>query len=412
MLTRILTLTAMLVIGLTAQPAQATQELRDKMRELAQRILATTRNQPVAIGTFTGSVDLRDTNSGPGLEGVLTEELNLIQKGVVATDPRLAKFEVKGDYAFAKTRDPKLANIKVVKVKARIIDTETAEDLEQIPFEVILDHTNTIAKVLQFSGSLPDLNADGSQASRAERNQAMDRQRSSPAVTIKGSKVSSSAASPYDVEILARPDLDRPAIPRAPKIDGGHAFVDLDRGEIYEVKVYNRSEFPVAISLSVDGLDMFHFSQDRVTSAAAEAEVAAMKDRRDYDEILKEAQRKVGRPRFTHLILDPSGKNGSDGTTLIPGWHNALEGDKNYLSFLVTAYGQGAVSKEGVKARGQVGVIHLQFSECSPIAPGSRAAGGNETGFGPPRKVSQQAVHYEIKPPHDFVTIRYTRPQQ
>ena len=44
-----------------------------------------------------------------------------------------------------------------------------------------------------------------------------------------------------------------------------------------------------------------------------------------------------------------------------------------------------------------------------PLPPGVKSRSGNETGFGPPREVKQQAVRYEIEPPHDFVSVRYTR---
>lgn len=71
---------------------------------------------------------------------------------------------------------------------------------------------------------------------------------------------------------------------------------------------------------------------------------------------------------------------------------------------------QGAVSQSGLASRGDVGVIHVQFSRCGQLAPGERAVPGNETGFGPPREVKQEVVSYQIEPPHDLVSIRYVRP--
>jgi hypothetical protein len=171
----------------------------------------------------------------------------------------------------------------------------------------------------------------------------------------------------------------------------GEPFVDVGLKDLYEVKVYNDSPREVAVALSIDGLDMFHFSSDRDAS---------------------------GRPKFSHFIVfpkgyrDPSDAVGPeyDGTLTIVGWHKSVAGTENFLSFLVTEHGQGAVSQAGVKARGKVGVIHVQFSNCRPLAAGEKSAGGNETGFGPPRTVKQKPVRYEIEPPHEFVTVRYTRP--
>jgi hypothetical protein len=43
----------------------------------------------------------------------------------------------------------------------------------------------------------------------------------------------------------------------------------------------------------------------------------------------------------------------SDGTLAIVGWHKSVPGTENFLSFLVTEHGQGAVSQVDVKARGR-----------------------------------------------------------
>ena len=355
------------------RPVEASQEMRDKMELLADTILKATKNQPVSIGIFSPT-DLPETNSGPGIEATLIDALGRKLPGSVRPD---AKFEVKGDYAFAKSRDPQQQDLtKVIKIKARIVDKEFSDDILQIPLEITFDATKTIAEVLQVTVSLP---ADGT---KQERNAKLDKARRAPEVEIGGtlqSLVSSSDGSPYAVELLVKPanssDI-REAESRAATVIDGQAFVEIARDELYEIRLYNRSKLPVAASITVDGLDIFHFSQDRMAN---------------------------GRPRFSHLIISP-------GTTdTVVGWHHSLEGTKNFISFLVTAYGEGAASKEAGSARGKVGVIHVQFSNCKPLGEGERSAAGNETGFGPPREVKQKPVRFEIKPPHDFVSIRYSR---
>ena len=160
--------------------------------------------------------------------------------------------------------------------------------------------------------------------------------------------------------------------------------MDVDRGKVYEVRVHNASPEEVAVRVFIDGLDVFHFSADRDPSDPT-------------------------RPRFSHFIVPPA-SGGKAGVETIAGWHKSIAGTPNFLAFLVTAYGEGASSKAGVPASGPVGVIQVQFSRCYTRLPGNRSRSpSNETGFGPPRDVEQEAVTREIEPPVDVVSIRYTR---
>jgi len=90
----------------------------------------------------------------------------------------------------------------------------------------------------------------------------------------------------------------------------------------------------------------------------------------------------------------------------IVGWHRTIDPKRkdNFLSFLVTEYGQGAASKFPAKTQGKVGTITVSFANSFPFG-----RSGSETGFGPPREVKQTAVKRSFDPPHDFVTIRYNR---
>lgn len=358
---------------LTVDDAVASSETRSKFLALAQRILSETKNAAVSVGVFS-QTGLNDSNAGPGLEQILTEELNRIIPGIVRED---AKFVLKGDYAFAKTRNPADEGRKVIKITVRLIEKEFAEEVVRIPLHVQLGHTKTIAEILQVTASLP------AKGSKAERQRRLDDANENPQVTIHGAGdtlVSSSPDSPYAVQLLVKPLKNHEhhhAQPRKAEDVKGLAFVDIQENELYEVKVYNNSDRPVAVTLSIDGLNEFHFTKDRNS---------------------------VGEPVYTHHILGPNS------STTIVGWHNTIEGTENSLSFLVTGYGQGAVTKAGIQSRGQVGVIHVQFAHCQELKEGQRPRSGNETGFGPSREVQQKVVRFEIEPPHDFVSIRYNRP--
>ncbi|MCA9118098.1 MAG: hypothetical protein KDA79_23665, partial [Planctomycetaceae bacterium] len=186
-----------------SQPVAAAAEVNRKLAELAAEVLRATRNQPVTVGVFSPT-GLSETNSGPGIEGILQDELERLAAGSVRDD---ARFEVKGDYAFAKTRNSPNGNLKVIKITARIIDKQFAEDLLTIPLRVELNHTQSLAAVLQPTARL-EANPQKPGGTKAERNAELDRSVQDPHVHLHGdgqTLVSSTAKSPYSVELLVRP---------------------------------------------------------------------------------------------------------------------------------------------------------------------------------------------------------------
>ncbi|QDV42233.1 hypothetical protein Enr13x_20780 [Stieleria neptunia] len=361
-----------LALTFSVSPTQvAASQLDDKMVELARRVLALTRGQQVAVGVFSPT-GLPDTNFGPGCSEALAAALEDQKPGSVN---KRADFEVKGDYMFVKSQSEANKSLaRVVSIDARVIDLAAGgKQLGKFPIRLELDHTKTIAKVIQETVALP---ANGT---KEERNQILASAVKNPSVFLHGpqrSLVSSSRESKLAVEVLVRPSPHAPARPRSAKDLDGLAFVDIAVDEIYEIKLYNRYPREIAANVSVDGIDMFHFSQDRGDD---------------------------GRPLYSHMIVPPLSE------AVIVGWHHSVGGNENYKSFLVTSYGQGASAKSGIDAKGKIGVIHVQFGFTKVIPMGGRSAPGKETGFGPPRKVFQKPVQREFDPPHDFVSIRYAR---
>ena len=362
----------------------AAATVRDGLRPLAQDILDVVvkdqHQSAISVGEFVGQARF-DTNAGQGIGEDLKSLLEELRPGVVQ---RGAALTISGRYAFV-DEEKQNPQLKIVKVTAVILD-QNDHRIDEKSIEI--DSTKAIAQVMGVTAALPK------DASKVERNRELQKAVAKPQFYLEGTKIRSRAESPYAIEILVKP-LENPAQltaqPRAPQDSAGEAFVDIKQNELYEVKIYNDSGRPVAVALTVDSLDVFHFSNDRGPD---------------------------GRPQFGFFILQPKGfkeaadseSAPSDGTLTIVGWHKSVAGRENFLSFLVTEHGKGAVSQPGVKARGKVGVIAVQFSECRPLAKGAKAAAGNETGFGPPREVRQKPVRYEVEPPHDFISVRYTRP--
>jgi hypothetical protein len=347
-------------------------QLRDGLAKMAKEIIESTKGQPVSIGQFTPT-KMPASNAGTGIEQILKAELEHLHPGVVQMT---GLYEIKGDYILV----PSISEpaMKEIKITIRIIESSTGDELGALKSSLRLDGTSTIAELVQLTGALPP------KGDKIERNKEIQKRLEHPTVFIHGAQktlISSQKNSPYAVQILVKPlfvDPKSAATPREARVEGGQAYVEIQKEELYEVKLYNNSHKDVAAAVSIDGLDVFHFTVDRD---------------------------KHNRPKYTHFIIGPK-----DSVTVV-GWHHTVDpnASDNFLSFLVTELGKGAASQAGIASRGQIGVIHVQFADCSPLRPGSKARGGTETGFGPPRKVKQQPVRYQIEPPHDFVTIRYNR---
>ena len=152
---------------------------------------------------------------------------------------------------------------------------------------------------------------------------------------------------------------------------------------MYEIRVYNHSPEEVAIRVFIDGLDLFHFSDDRNPKDSS-------------------------RPKYTYSSSRPprTGTRRRDDRRLaqvdqgegeLPG----LPGDRVRQGGGV----EGGDSGIGT-GRGDSSAI---LAVLSWTGRRPEAVAGNETGFGPPRKIGQEEVAREVEPPIDVVSVRYTR---
>jgi hypothetical protein len=365
------------------------ESLHEAIQGAAGQVLKLVKGAPVSVNSTIATTGLPRTNGGPGIVELLKAALERIQPGVVRDQNAL--YDVQGrvgltPHPIASEAD---RDQRVLRLELNIVDTRTSEPLPLHVTRFITDNTSII-RFLQPSGPVPSGPPDDQHEARRVRNRRIQEIVRNPRTVLAGSpptRICSSPASLYQVEVLAGPLGDgktRPTRPRRAQVKDGLGFVDIERGEVYEVRVYNRSPEEVAIRVFIDGLDMFDFSDDRDPA-----------DR--------------SRPKFTYLIVPPA-RNGEPGVETIPGWHKSIQGKENFRAFLVTEYGKGAASKEGIPASGPVGVIQVQFSRCYPgLVGGRQKSAANETGFGPPLEIGQTEVAREVEPPIDVVSIRYTR---
>lgn len=361
-------------------------QLKDVVNQASVEIMKTVGDKKVSVGEFTAT-GKRNLNSGPLVAELLKENLeNLKPKCVLPQD---APFEVKGQYLFTDSPEPmeKAAGQKVIRFDFEIRETQNGQ-FARAPISTFIRNNTEIIQIMGVCGNIPSTpNPVDGNDERRKRNKGIQGLILKPQFFIdpkNPSRVSTSKESPFQLEVLSTPLSDpnqRPVAPLKVTVKDGMPFIELKKDDRYELKFYSKANEEVAIKVFIDGINMFYFSQDR------------------------DSQDKY-KPKFSHLIVPPV-QNGIEVVSAIPGWHKSVSGDKNFLSFLVTSYGKGASQNIDVVSTGQVGVIQVQTSRCYPA--GSKSAGGNETGFGPPLRIQQSPQEREIDSPSDIITIRYSK---
>jgi len=369
---------ALLAVGLgllaLAAPAQATPKLREKLQPLAKSIVSILDQESqtaVAFADIPADPNY-SMNSGPGLQKILADEVNSLKPNCVQTK---ATVVVYGRYAPIDQEDPtKQYEKRVIKVT---LSVRGKGDRSLQELSAIIDSNEDIAHVGQVTGKLP------TNANPQDLNDYIKNNMDKPKVEVAGTKIFNSPESPYAIELLVKGEYDNAFVPRGASKKDGLAFVDIKQKEVYKIKVHNNSKYEAAIAVSIDGLDMFSFSDD--------------------------IDPKTYRSKFSHLII-PAYQS-----TIVHGWFKTADKSRadNVLNFLVTAYGQGASTK-GKQAKGTVGVIEVSFAAAWTDQPphdekGSRSASGNETGFGPPEKVGFTPVRRTIGNVREIICVRYTR---
>ncbi len=366
---------AVLVAGwLVAPPAAlaSTEALRAELAAVAKSVkdlLEEEKRSSVAVGEFSGPAAL-DSQFGPGIGAVLAEELAKLG----LTVDRKAELCVCGNYADDTTTvrgEPRL----VMNINARVLK-RNGDELHRIKTRVIRDNT-TIAKAAGVTASLSP------NGSALQRNEEIRRAIEAPSAVVRGAKVAARADSPFAVEVLVRAATGDTVARPAAVVDG-HPFVGIGKDEVYELRLTNAADHEVAASVTVDGVDVFAFSEDR--------------------------DPRTGKRRFSHFVLDPKS------VTTVSGWHVTSDPKRrdNVLTFKVTELGRGAASAAGVT--GKVGVVTVTFSACGKHPadlpadePASRSGAGVETGFGPPKGQRFEAVSRTVGAVREVVSVRYAR---
>ncbi|MFM9961968.1 MAG: hypothetical protein ACKV2Q_12170 [Planctomycetaceae bacterium] len=179
--------------------------------------------------------------------------------------------------------------------------------------------------------------------------------------------------SPFGVEVRVRRGQTKESDARKPQLVEGRSFVKLEKGEEYVVRLFNRASHEAAVTLTIDGLNMFAFSEEG---------------------------------NFGSQVLIPPGH-----VVEIPGWYiNKMKSD----AFEITTYAKSAAASRGVTSG--VGTITASFSaawdpESDP--PSDESLRGKESGpaTGRGRQIDQkyEQVQRKVGLVRSVVSVRYTR---
>lgn len=126
----------------------------------------------------------------------------------------------------------------------------------------LVENVPDVAKVLGINSYVPP--------GRTEKEQIKDIKRNvdHPECNFDGTRILAAKGAPFAIEILTAPERKgkRGANDykvQSPTDQKGLAFVPIKRGEVYAVRMYNLSEYEVAVDLRIDGLSMYYFSEKR-----------------------------------------------------------------------------------------------------------------------------------------------------
>lgn len=339
--------------------------LRLELSEVAKSVKKTLDAQgekSVSLGQFTSAPHLQ-SSAGPGVAKTLSEELGKV--GVTITVR--AKFAVEG--RFKDATDSATKQI-IAHLKVKIVDRQDKVVSES---DRAVFGDAAIANLLGVTAALPVTD------DRAVRTKAIEQAIDKPEPQVAATRVSAGAGSPYGIEVLVRSGTGTGlGQPRSPTTNDGLAFVPIERGEVYQVRLYNDSDHEAAAGLNLDGLSMFSFSEAKDPTTM--------------------------QPRYSVVIIPPNK------SIVIPGWHVTNEKSDE---FQVSEYAKSAAAE--LKSTSNVGTINAVFMAAWPkggTPPSDEPASSRSadaTGRGARIDANYQEVERVLGMVRASVTVRYSR---
>ena len=371
---------------LSVSTAPATPVLRKQLSGMAKAvstILEDEGQSNIALGPFTGPSDIE--TSGPGIQKILQEELEKLGTRI----SRRSKIKLNGKF-FGQATDRGL----ILRIDAELVNSVGATltklnskavvnfPVREGKIEVQVNDESTAIAALQPTADIP---SDLSLSDRANLVVSSLAGAEDPP-HIAGTAVFASPSSPYGVEVIVNGQ------PRAATVDAdGLAFIEIKRGEEYEVVLLNNSRHEAVGKLQIDGLSSFAFSEVRVEKGANK-----------------------GDPLYNFWAIRPNNR------ARVTGWHKRNEGPGNIRAFEVTSYADSAAGSLGQTS--DIGTITAIFSAAwekgtkppkdlnEPRSPKTTPKGQRDaTKEGRAKTQDLKPVELEVGVVRASVSIRYSK---
>jgi len=314
----------------------------------------------VAIAPFT-SVPRGRAGAGPGIAEALASELGERKIEV----RKQADLVVKGEYRLVDMVDDVEIEGPAAQIKGEIVD-----GAGKPVFAFSKDIADEGAMAALF-GPTVELSP---RLSPTARRRLIQSRIETPKAHIDGTRIGAGPDQPYGLEISVASAGGY--VPREPEDESGLAFVDIRRGEIYGISVFNDSDEDAAVTVSIDGLNMFAFSEN---------------------------------PEYRYFIIPKRSR------ALIKGWHRT-----NQISdaFQITEYSKSAVAQL-LPESSDVGVITASFATAwpktkkPPMDEWPAMIAGREkadaTGRGPEIRETYREVERKVGVTRATISVRYRR---
>jgi len=367
----------LLIAAGSPRSAHAEGTLTEAVQALAQDIKTFVDGRgekSVSVGQFRGSGSFSiNSSAGPNLVRELTRALQALKVEVALR----SNITVLGDFEEAEVETTR-AQVVVLKAEMR----EKAGKKTELEHRFIKNQA-ALAVLLGLVVEFPP------DAGRKERNEEIKKQIDKPQTYVANARIRAAEASPFAIEVLvAPPDPAREGkrdakdyLSRKPEVKEGLAFVPIKRDEVYGIRLINDAPYDVAVSLSIDGLSMFVFCEDR--------------------------DKKTGGPAYPHVIMR------AKSTTLIRGWFITLERSEE---FKVTEYAKSVAGS--LNSSANVGTItacfHAAWDPKESPPPGEPKAdafsqSADATGRGASFEKKYTLVERKTGALRSVISVRYTR---
>jgi len=230
---------------------KAENALQLEMTALAQdidKLIGKRGGGTFSIGRFTAASNIWGS-SGPDVQLQLAAAL---KKTGLTVNPEEYKFEVTGNYLGFTDKATGAFGVKIV---SRVIDSDGTTLAE---FPRLIFGEETVPRMLGVSVQTPpSINA-------LDRSKKIKDALKKPQVNLRGTRIATSAASPYSIEIIVKDGNDYVAR-SATQDSKQHSYVGIAENEVYAVRLINDSDHDAAVNLSIDGINSFQFSKTKST---------------------------------------------------------------------------------------------------------------------------------------------------